>query len=176
MIKIISIISIILVCLVGEAFAASNVFKEVEIAMLKDNYSQGVKQCERIIANYQDKDTVSRAYYLLGVCLWKRGEFSKAKKKLEHIVKYYPDSKFSGEARALILDNYFSVQVGCFSKKNNAKKLCNKLIKKGHKAYILTVPQDDLYHVRVGKINNRSEVLALEKRLKSQGYPTKVCP
>lgn len=70
---------------------------------------------------------------------------------------------------------YFSVQVGCFSKKDNADKLRDKLIDKGFQAYVHQKSASDLFRVRVGKFNGSAQAERLEKKLQAAGYPTKVC-
>ena len=134
----------------GRLFAQGSGLRNVETLMLKGEYSQAARECERFLAGRHRAAIESKAQYFLGICLLKEA------------------SGYAG--------SYFSVQVGCFSNKTNAEKLRGKLISKGYQAYILELPGDDLYHVRVGKLSNRSQAGSLEQRLKAAGYSTKVCP
>lgn len=74
--------------------------------------------------------------------------------------------------------DYYSVQVGAFSKKANAQALTDKLNEKGYTAYVVNSGSADkiTYKVRVGKLNSVSEAKVLEKDLSGQGYPTKIVP
>lgn len=69
-----------------------------------------------------------------------------------------------------------SVQVGSFTKPQNAEALASKLNSKNFDAYVYKIPQDRMYRVRVGHLRNRSEAENLEFRLKKEGYPTQICP
>ncbi len=70
----------------------------------------------------------------------------------------------------------FSVQVGSFSKRQNAERLLNRLIRNRYDAYVSQDAAMRLFRVRVGKLARRQEALALEERLKKGGYPTKIFP
>lgn len=165
-----------LALLTREVSAEDSAFKKLEVSILKDDYSQAAHEARRIISKYRHKDTVSRAYYLLGVSLWKQGKFAAARKNLEYLSRHYPDSKFSQQAKNLLADAYFSVQVGSFSKKDNAQKLTKKLIKQGYQAYMPKLSSDNLHRVWVGKFSEKSDALRLERSLKNHGYPTKLRP
>lgn len=131
-------------------FAQGSGLRNVEVLMLKGEYSQAARECERFLAGRHRAAIESKAQYLLGICLLKEA------------------SGYAG--------SYFSVQVGCFGNKTNAEKLRIRLVNKGYQAYILQLPGDGLYRVRVGKLSSRSEAGLLERRLKAAGYPTKVYP
>ncbi len=74
-------------------------------------------------------------------------------------------------------ENYFfSVQVGSFSKQPNAERILNRLIRNHYEAYLDKDRTKRLFRVHVGKLVSRQEVLALEKRLKKDGYTTKIFP
>ena len=134
---------------VADVPAESEDLKNVEVLMLRDKYAQAAKECRKILDGRKQGKIRAKAGRFLEICLLKQG---------------------SGEPL------YFSVQVGCFSRKKNAGKLREELIERGFRAYILELPGDELYYVRVGKFSNKSEAKSLEKRLKSKGYPTKICP
>ena len=73
-------------------------------------------------------------------------------------------------------NSYFSVQAGCFAQLINAKNLRDKLINDGHQAYILALPGEGLYRVRIGKFSTRLQAEFLEQKLKTEGFSTKICP
>jgi len=149
-ISIVTILSFVFSLSSGHLFAQGSGLRNVEVLMLKGAYSQAARECERFLAGRHRAAIESKAQYLLGICLLKE------------------TSGYAG--------SYFSVQVGCFGNKTNAEKLRVKLINKGYQAYILQLPGDKLYRVRVGKLSSRSDAGSLERRLKAAGYSTKVCP
>ena len=204
----------------GTCFAQS--LSNVEALILKEEYSQAVRECEKILTRYRQGKIKSKAHYLLGICLLKEAKFDQARENFNIILRRSPRSKFCDDARLGIADSYFlaqdykkasieyeqfihdfprsqlksiarrhqklckqagpyassyfSVQVGCFGKKGNAEKLRDELIDSGFRAYIVKLPVDAFYRVRVGRFSNRLQAEFLEQRLKSEGYPTKICP
>ena len=113
------------------------------------------------------------------------GDYNQASLKYGQFLRDFTRSELSSIARrqqklckqgSPYVGFYFSVQLGCFSNKTNAEKLRDKLINNGYQAYILELPGDELYHVRVGKLSSRSQAESLEQRLKAAGYSTKICP
>jgi len=173
-------------------FAQDSGLRNVEALMLKGAYSQAARECERFLAGRHRAAIECKAHYLLGICLLKEERYDEARKNFDIILRRFPRSKFCDDAKLSIADSYllegdynqaspyagsyFSVQVGCFGNKTNAEKLRGKLISKGYQAYILELPGDGLYRVRVGKLSSRPEAGSLERRLKAAGYSTKVCP
>lgn len=70
----------------------------------------------------------------------------------------------------------YSVQVGSFSKAKNAKQLVSKLMRARYDARVLLDDAKEIYRVRVGSFVSRHDVLILERKLKKEGYPTKIVP
>lgn len=70
----------------------------------------------------------------------------------------------------------YSVQVGSFSKEKNAKQLLSKLMRVRYDARVLKDDMKEIYRVRVGSYVSRHDVLILERKLKKEGYPTKIVP
>jgi len=112
-------------------------------------------------------------------------DFKQAKEYYEQFIKDFPRSELISIARRQLKackkgndynNSYFSVQLGCFLKKGNAQKQRDKLINAGYQAYIVEVLASGFYHVRVGKFDNKREAKFLEKKLKNEGYSTKICP
>ncbi len=70
----------------------------------------------------------------------------------------------------------YSVQVGSFSKVENAKATVEKLTRAHYDAYLMhDTAKPGMIRVRVGKVESRNAAQALEARLKKEGYPTKIC-
>jgi cell division septation protein DedD len=71
---------------------------------------------------------------------------------------------------------FYSVQVGSFSKEENAKALVEKLIAAHYDAYLAPdAGKTGMIRVRVGKTESRPAAEILEEKLKKEGYPTKIC-
>lgn len=114
-----------------------------------------------------------------------QGDYKQASIRYGQFLQDFPRSELSSIARRHLeqckqgkhyVSSYFSVQAGCFAKKKNAEKLRDELINSGYQSYILELPGDDLYRVRVGKFSNRLQAEFLEQRLKAEDFSTKVCP
>ncbi len=69
---------------------------------------------------------------------------------------------------------FYSVQVGSFSKKQNAQGLLDKILASHSDAYVQKDPSASVYRVRVGRLSSREDALRLETSLKKEGYPTKI--
>lgn len=62
----------------------------------------------------------------------------------------------------------YKVQLGAFTKKANATRLCNKLKKEGFDAFV--VEEGGMYKVQTGAFNDRNNAISLWSRLKELGY------
>ncbi|MCM8782137.1 MAG: tetratricopeptide repeat protein [Candidatus Omnitrophica bacterium] len=147
-----------------------------------DSYKQTLKECDT-------GGVEGIVYYKLGETSYKMGRAEDAKYYFDKVIKEFP---FSFEARLssnflyknassfteAAKSDFYSIQVGCFNEKDNADKICEKLVKDGFAVYILESQGSEgpRYHVKVGRLNSREEAMALETRLKRTGYPTKICP
>ncbi|OIO37331.1 MAG: hypothetical protein AUJ75_04455 [Candidatus Omnitrophica bacterium CG1_02_49_10] len=71
-------------------------------------------------------------------------------------------------------DGRYSIQVGSFGSKSNAKKLADKLKKYGYNAYVSETSGKGkaFYRVRIGKFSARPEAYSVKERLGNLGYPT----
>lgn len=113
------------------------------------------------------------------------GDYTQAGQRYEQFLQDYPQSPLLGLAQTHLEESrfrkpynnsYFSVQVGCFSKKDNAEEVRDGLISSGFQGYILKLPNEELFRVRVGKFSERLQAELAEQQLKAQGYATKICP
>ena len=67
-----------------------------------------------------------------------------------------------------------SVQVGFFTKSSNAVNFKNKLAALGYPAFVEGSKEG--YRVKVGRFKTQTETLDAERKLSSEGFPTKLCP
>lgn len=156
------------------------------ICLLKEaDYAQARKNFRTILQKYPRSQFCDDAALSIADAYFLAGDFKTAKESYKQFLKGFPRSELTSIARMHLglceqgkpfANSYFSVQLGCFANKENAERLRGKLIGAGYQAYILQLPGDSLYHVRVGRFNNRLEAEFLEQQLKTEGYATKVCP
>ena len=120
------------------------------------------------------------------------GNFEKAAQTYQDTLRKYPNSdqttyilyklrELSPGAQPLKQHafeetQFFTVQVGSFSKIRNANVLIRKLSGHRYDAYTEKDPSSGMYRVRVGKFKSKTDVLTAESRLKQEGYPTKIYP
>ena len=64
----------------------------------------------------------------------------------------------------------FSVQVGCFTSKNNAYTLKQKLEKKGYEVFVIEpiAINDKFYKVRVGRFKEKANAMELLKKIRNK--------
>ena len=150
-----------------------------DVYFLKSDYESAQNQYKQILNTNPDTKLKSLLFYKLAQTSMKRGNWQEAQGYLDNLNKDYPLSFEAKLAKNLSNQEfYFTVQVGAFSRFNNANNLCKRLIDKGYPAYIQELESKDAksYRVRVGKLNSRLEAKELEKRLSRDGYPTKIYP
>lgn len=156
------------------------------ICHLKEaRYAEARKNFNIILRRYQRSKFYDDANLAIADSYFLAGDFKQAKRIYEEFLSNFPRSQLISIARKRLeesagakpfANSYFSVQMGCFTNKKNAQSLRDKLIDEGHQAYILALPNDELYRVRIGKFSTRLQAESLEQRLRAEGYSTKVCP
>ena len=150
-----------------------------DVYFLKSDYEGAQNQYKQILSSNPDTKLRGLLLYKLAQASMKRGDWQEAQVYLDKLNQDYPLSFEAKLAKNLSNQEfYFTVQVGAFSRFNNANNLCKRLVDKGYPAYIQELESKDAksYRVRVGKLNSRLEAKELEKRLSQEGYPTKVYP
>jgi tetratricopeptide (TPR) repeat protein len=169
----------------GSAFARENALEDAQALILQGDYSRAGQECEQILASRPQPQIRCKALYFLGVCLLKEGRFAGAREKFNQVLRRFPRSELAAIARKHIemceeaktrISDCFSVQMGCFSEKTNADKLRDELIDNGYQAYVLNLPVDAFYRVRIGKFGSKPDAEYLEQKLKAKGFSTRICP
>jgi len=136
----------------------------------------------------------AQAAYSLGDSFYFQNDRSQADIYYRQAVERYPDHGEAQQVRRLLGLSHpasvtmplrqtgveenliYSVQVGSFSKRRNAERLLNKLMRKRLDAYILQDEASKNFRVRIGHLTMRADAESLEARLKKDGYPTKIFP
>jgi len=129
------------------------------------------------------------AYLGLADSYFLEKNYSKALKLYQEFLVVFPDTNLSG-----IIDSrldqmgkkkykkqnknlFYSIQLGVFKKKENAKKLYRRFKKKKYSAFIdkSKVNGRSIYKVKIGKFKTEKSAEKFAKKLKRQGYETKIC-
>ncbi|MBN3038303.1 MAG: SPOR domain-containing protein [Candidatus Omnitrophica bacterium] len=156
------------------------------LCLLKQGkYEQARKQFSNVVNRYFRSQYYDDASLGIADSYFISGECAQASNLYKEFLRDFPRSELTSIARTHLKqcaqgptfnNSCFSIQVGCFSNKENADKLLSELSNQGYEAYILKLSNDDLHRVRVGRFSTRLEAEFLEQRLKAEGYATKVCP
>jgi tetratricopeptide (TPR) repeat protein len=156
------------------------------VCLLKEaGYAEARKNFHTILRRYWRSEFCDDAALGIADSYFLAADFEKAAREYRQFLSDFAHSGLCGLARTHLeqcrqgkqfANSYFSVQLGCFSKKGNARRMRDELINRGHQAYILELPGEKLYRVRAGKFNTRLQAEFMEQKLKSQGYSTKICP
>lgn len=153
---------------------------------LRDQYEQAERAYKMFIDQYPHSRLLPVFCSRLNLVALKRGDGGLARSYLSRL-KAFPgatDLLSSRQECALVsantgsLSTMYSVQVGAFSKSENAGILKKKLARQGYDAYVeQTIFQGKTtYRVKVGKFAQTQEAQALERKLSHDGFPTKLCP
>jgi len=151
---------------------------------LRGDFDTARKYYEELIASTGNVKLKAEAFYRLSQLAFKKGDTARAKEYLDKAKQDYPlnpELELNKDLNKLSRasgDIYYTVQVGVFSKQENAAAFRDKLSKKGFSAYIDEAEFEGVkaYRVRVGKVKSPQEAAQLESNLSAQGYPTKIYP
>jgi len=179
----------------GERFIAKDEYSSelhylLGVSYLKEeDYQKSADNFKIVINNFKDGKFKEESRVGLADTYLLRGDFNNAQMIYRELIEENPKTKFKEQVFSRLNEievkkangvqsdaasSYYSVQVGSFSKRNNAKNLAQKLISYGYPAYM--EESHSVFRVKVGKLQKHSQAEELSKRLSSQGYPTKICP
>ena len=130
-----------------------------------------------LLKDHPSTGYVSMAYLNLGKAQRKQGKFEEAEKSFYKIIQDYPQSLEIKEAKEWARKkHFFTVQVGAFSKRENAVKLADHIKSKGYYTTLEKVYEDDkiLYKVKTGRYNTKKMVDEEIERLKRDGFKGQV--
>lgn len=152
--------------------------------LLRHDYANARTAYNQIIEANPGTKLKSQVLYRLSQADFKNGNLEEGKIYLGKIQEQAPlttDLKRDKEAGTISEDITrvtYSVQVGAFSKQENAQSLLQKLLSKEYPAYIEEPPSGakSIYRVKVGRLKVKADAEVLRKKLTTDGYPTKLCP
>jgi len=152
--------------------------------LLRNNLKRAEDCYKKLIRLEPNTKLKAQAYYRLSQIGFKEGDTARGKEYLERMKHEFPSNmelKLDKDLCVLFDATpgfYYTVQVGSFSKENNARNLRDRLVKKGYDAYVeeVNLGNKKNYRVKVGKLKLRLEATQLQTKLSAEGYPTKICP
>ena len=149
-----------------------------DIYFALNDYEKALGEYRKLQEKYPDTPFMAMALYRLGRSCQKLGRMNEARYYFQKLQQDYPLS-FESKLIDELEDAQFaySVQVGCFSKYENAEKLVNTLKAAGFDAYVSEKEGHPVfYRVRVGKFKASKDAESCRSALQKKGYKTKICP
>jgi len=162
----------------GSAFTDEATLGLGDSYFLRNDYRRAEEIYTRLLKDGRDNFRAT-AYSRLSQCARRLGDEKKAREQLDALRRQYP---LSIELPLCAVKEEpvagFSVQVGSFSKSDNARNLTRELVRRGYPAYTEEAGLKGamMYRVKVGKLATLKEAEALQAKLSKEGYQTKVCP
>jgi tetratricopeptide (TPR) repeat protein len=116
--------------------------------------------------------------YRLSVSLQRLGRWDEADRRLAQLINDHSDSPMAAAARRRFQATFFTVQVGAYGEKRNARAMADKLRGAGWPVSTSIVARGGktLHTVCVGRYRTHGEASAAASRLKVQGYSALVKP
>ncbi|MCU0666172.1 MAG: SPOR domain-containing protein [Candidatus Omnitrophica bacterium] len=144
---------------------------------LREDYTKAQGIYEGTITDSEFSVVLDQIYYRLSQCALKKGDTVKSQNYLAKL-KDPSFSCFQLKPEEVCPKEFYCVQVGAFSEKNNALELKDRLYNQGFDSYLVQSENSGkpVYKVRVGKLNSLQEAQVVEKKLSGQGLPTKIFP
>ena len=159
-------------------FYEEGLLKFADTYFLYKNYTTAKDLYEKILKKHPTFNFLPTVYLRLAQIASKEGEWDDKKKYLQKIRIRFPKSP---EIQLVeVLENYgdyFTIQVGAFSKQKNALSLREELEDK-YPTYVVHDKRGslDIYKVKVGKYRERTEADSVYQQLRKQGYPARIYP
>ena len=159
------------------------------LSLLKlSRYSQARKYFNNVINQRHKSSLFEDAYLGLADTYYLEKNYSKASEIYHEILMEFPDGEFRSIIKARLKkigepkkktskkSAYYTVQIGSFKKKYNARRLYRRFKKRKYSAYIVKSEERGkiFYKVRIGKFKSEKQAEVFAKKLKKEGYETKV--
>ncbi len=160
------------------SFYESSMVKISDTYFLEKNYPRA-KELYHEIEQRSSSDDFSPVVLLrLAQIASRQGKWDEKSKYIKRIKSKYPKSSEMKFIRVLeALGDFFTIQVGAFSVKKNARDLTEEL-KGEYSPYIVKEKKGNylLYKVRVGRFKNRYDAQGVSSKLLDEGYPARIYP
>jgi len=147
---------------------------------LRGKITQAKETYERLLISLKKKSLEPLIYERLIQCYLRLEDKKSADDLLNLLKQRFPDylSMLDTSGSILTEIDFYTIQVGAFTKKINAERLLKKLTDQGYPAYIpdSSLGQTFIYRVRVGRYRTLYEAQEVAKKLLSEGYPARIIP
>jgi TolA-binding protein len=147
--------------------------------LLSGDIDNALRSYRAFLSKYPQSDLLHLVYWRLAESYYRSGQWDKAGNYFKKVIEKYPKSFEADKAKALLDEGlYFTVQLGAFINKRNAKSLYERLIDKEYPAYVSSFNKKGktFYRVRVGKFDSRKQAELVKKRLKKDGFSGQIYP
>lgn len=152
--------------------------KLADTYFLKEDYGNAAELYNEIRRRYPSLDNMPVVLLRLAQIAGRQGKWDEKNKYVRLIRDKYP--RASEIKFVKVLEGYgdsFTVQVGAFSKRENALSLKEEL----NEQYDTYVSEDEkngysIYKVRIGKFKKRYDAEKAAKTLLNEGYPVRIYP
>jgi len=145
---------------------------------IEERFDIAEQEYRRLLGSFSNTGYASIAYLRLAISQQRQGKWQEADASLHKLIRDYPLSLEVDEARTYLKrkGDFFSVQVGAFSKKENAGKLLSTLRKKGYDVRVEKSYKNDklIYLVKIGKFGTKAKAQQEAKRLKKEGFSARI--
>jgi len=147
---------------------------------MQQEYDNAISVYKQLLTKKANESYLAMLYYKLGKAYQKKSKWVEADDYFDQLKSKFPES-----FEAKLIDksstggSFFTIQVGCFIDKANAKELYDDLKKKGYEVYISDFQSQGqkLYRVRVGEFVSRIAAEYTEGKLRNQeDLPTHIFP
>lgn len=146
---------------------------------IEDNFEKAEEYYIRLLKDFPGTGYASIAYLRLGECQKRLGKQQEAGSSFNKVVQDFTLSLEAKMAKDRLKEEagFFSVQIGAFSKNDNADNMAEMLRKKGFDAYVEKLYERDrlIYRVKVGRFDTKEKALNEAERLKNEGFSARVC-
>jgi len=147
---------------------------------MERDYERAINIYGQLLKKKVSRDYLAMLYFKQGKAYQKMSKWAQSKYYFDKLADEFPRSLEAALVKKTSVGgNFFTIQVGCFSSKQNAQKLQDDLTSKGYDVYITPFQSGGrkLYRVRVGEFVSRVAAEHTEKKLKMrESLPTHIFP
>jgi TolA-binding protein len=135
---------------------------------------------KKVIGDFSGNGYSSIAYLKLGESQRKQGKWNEAQESFSIVVRDYPFSLEAETAKEYLQkeEPFYTIQIGVFSKKENAQRLAKILKEKRYDASLEKSYKKDrlVYKVNIGHFNTKEQAEEEASQLRKEGFSAIVYP
>jgi tetratricopeptide (TPR) repeat protein len=147
---------------------------------LQKQYDRAEEYYKKVIGDFSGNGYSSIAYLKLGESQRKQGKWNEAQESFSIVVRDYPFSLEAETAKEYLQkeEPFYTIQIGVFSKKENAQRLAKILKEKRYDASLEKSYKKDrlVYKVNIGHFNTKEQAEEEASQLRKEGFSAIVYP